>query len=93
MTPQDSVFDKGTLDTRRGDLMSVRVGLIHSVAGTMAISERSLLEAELIAIDEINKNGRKFRYRLEPFITEGASDPEIHLSLMIQERMAPGKRK
>ena len=93
MTPQDSVFDKGTLDTRRGDLMSVRVGLIHSVAGTMAISERSLLEAELIAIDEINKNGGIRGYRLEPFITECASDPESPLSLMIQERTAPGKRK
>jgi len=58
------------------DLQSVRVGLIHSLSGTMAISERPLLEAELLAIDEINKTGGILGCQIEPVIMDGASAPE-----------------
>jgi len=59
------------------DLQSVKVGLIHCLSGTMAISERSLLEAELLAIDEINKTGGILGCQIEPVTMDGASAPEL----------------
>jgi urea transport system substrate-binding protein len=35
----------------------VKVGILHSRSGTMAISENTVAEAELMAIEEINKAG------------------------------------
>ena len=35
----------------------IKVGILHSLTGTMAISEKSLKDVELMAIDEINKAG------------------------------------
>jgi urea transport system substrate-binding protein len=36
----------------------IKVGVLHSLSGTMAISEKSVLDATLMAIDEVNKNER-----------------------------------
>ncbi len=55
---------------------SVKVGLIHSLSGTMAISEGPLVEVELMAIDEINKTGGILGYQIEPVTMDGASVPE-----------------
>ena len=35
----------------------IKVGILHSLTGTMAISEKSVVDAELMAIDEINAKG------------------------------------
>ena len=35
----------------------IKVGVLHSLSGTMAISETSLKDVALMAIDEINKSG------------------------------------
>ncbi|MEW6497156.1 MAG: transporter substrate-binding protein, partial [Cyanobacteriota bacterium] len=35
----------------------VRVGILHSLSGTMAISEAPLVDAALMAIAEINQTG------------------------------------
>ncbi len=55
---------------------SVKVGLLHSLSGTMSISEQQLLDAELMAIDEINHNGGILGLRIEPIAADGASIPE-----------------
>ena len=47
-SPTSSTADSG--DT-------VKVGLLHSLSGTMAISETSVRDAELLAIEEINAAG------------------------------------
>ncbi len=39
----------------------VTVGILHSVTGTMAISETGSVEAEKLAIDQINAAGRRAR--------------------------------
>ena len=57
----------------RGD-DPIRVGILHSTTGPMAISERSMVEAELLAIEEINARGGLLGRRLEPVIADGASD-------------------
>jgi ABC-type branched-subunit amino acid transport system substrate-binding protein len=35
----------------------IKVGILHSLSGTMAISEKSVVDAEQLAIEEINKAG------------------------------------
>lgn len=53
---------------------TIKVGILHSLSGTMAISEVSLRDAELMAIEEINANGGVLGKKLEPVIEDGASD-------------------
>jgi urea transport system substrate-binding protein len=52
----------------------IKVGVLHSRTGTMAISEQSVIDAELLAIEEINKAGGVLGKQIEPIIEDGASD-------------------
>ena len=52
----------------------VRVGVLHSRTGTMAISERSVVDATLLAIDEINEAGGVLGRPVEAVIEDGESD-------------------
>src|SRR5580693_4070754 len=57
---------------------TIKVGILHSLSGTMAISETSLRDMLLFAFDEINaaggiKVGDK-SYMIEPVIVDGASN-------------------
>jgi len=52
----------------------IKVGILHSQSGTMAISEKSVIDAELLAIEEINKAGGVLGKQIEPIIEDGASD-------------------
>ncbi|ADB51916.1 urea ABC transporter substrate-binding protein [Conexibacter woesei] len=53
---------------------TIRVGVLHSLSGTMAISEVSVKDAELLAIEEINAAGGVMGKRVVPVIEDGASD-------------------
>ncbi len=55
----------------------VKVGLLHSLTGTMAISEVSVRDAELMAIAEINARGGVLGHRVEPIIEDAASNPSL----------------
>jgi urea transport system substrate-binding protein len=61
-----------SLSSSEGD--SVKVGILHSLSGTMAISEVSLRDAELMAIEEINAAGGVLGKQIEPIIEDVASD-------------------
>ncbi|MGQ9873322.1 urea ABC transporter substrate-binding protein [Leptodesmis sp.] len=52
----------------------VRIGILHSLTGSMTISERSLVDAALMAIAEINQAGGVLGQIIEPVIEDGASD-------------------
>ncbi|MFZ9269633.1 MAG: urea ABC transporter substrate-binding protein [Prochlorococcaceae cyanobacterium] len=56
----------------------VKVGILHSRSGTMAISENTVAEAELMAIDEINAKGGITidgkKLKIVPVEEDGASD-------------------
>lgn len=56
---------------------TVKVGLLHSLSGTMAISETSVRDAEKLAIDEINASGGVLGKKIEIVEEDGASDPQI----------------
>jgi urea transport system substrate-binding protein len=53
---------------------TVKVGVLHSLSGTMAISEKAVADAELMAIDEINATGGVLGKKIEPIKEDGASD-------------------
>ena len=53
---------------------TIPVGILHSLSGTMAISEISVRDSELLAIDEINKAGGVLGKQLKPVVEDGASD-------------------
>jgi urea transport system substrate-binding protein len=53
---------------------TVKVGIIHSLTGTMAMSEASVVDAEKLAIDEINASGGVLGKTVEPIVEDGASD-------------------
>jgi len=52
----------------------IKVGVLHSLTGTMAISESSVVDATQMAIDEINAEGGLLGRRLETVVVDGKSD-------------------
>src|SRR5215216_1379445 len=66
-----SVFSANAADT-------VKVGVLHSLSGTMAISETSLKDVLLFTFDEINKSGGVKAggksYLIEPVVVDPASN-------------------
>ncbi|MFV2087400.1 urea ABC transporter substrate-binding protein [Micromonospora sp. LOL_021] len=57
-----------------GDSDTIKVGILHSLSGTMAISEVTVRDAELLAIEEINAAGGVLGKQIEPVVEDGASD-------------------
>ncbi len=53
---------------------TIKVGVLHSLSGTMAISETSLKEVALMAIEEINAKGGVLGKKLEPVVVDPASN-------------------
>ena len=53
---------------------TIKVGILHSLSGTMAISETSVRDAEILAIEEINAAGGVLGKQIEYIVEDGASD-------------------
>lgn len=53
---------------------TVKVGVLHSLSGTMAISETSLRDILLFTFDEINAKGGVMGKKIEPVVVDGASN-------------------
>ncbi len=52
----------------------IKVGVLHSLTGTMAISEASVRDATLMAIEEINAQGGLLGRQIQPIVVDGKSD-------------------
>ncbi len=68
---------------------TVQVGILHSLSGALASRETPLVEAELMAIEEINATGGVLGKIIEPIVADGASDSgefENLVRKLIQER-------
>lgn len=52
----------------------IRVGILHSLTGPMAISETAMVEAEKLAIEEINNSGGLLGRPIEYIVADGKSD-------------------
>ena len=53
---------------------TIKVGVLHSLSGTMAISETVLKDVALMTIDEINAKGGLLGKKLEPVVVDPASN-------------------
>ena len=63
------------LDRLLVDRRPIVVGLLHSQTGPMAISEKSMIDAEVLALEEINAGGGILGRPVRWVIADGASDP------------------
>lgn len=52
----------------------IKIGILHSLSGTMAISEKSVVDAEKLAIKEINAAGGVLGKQIEAIVEDGASN-------------------
>src|SRR5579872_3845631 len=52
----------------------IRLGLLQSSTGAMMISEKSMIDAEMLAVDEINAKGGLLGRQIEVAIADGRSD-------------------
>jgi urea transport system substrate-binding protein len=52
----------------------IRLGLLQSRTGAMMISEKSMIDAEMMAVDEINARGGLIGRKIEVAIADGRSD-------------------
>ena len=70
----------------------IKVGVLHSLSGTMAISETTLKDAVLMLIDEQNKKGGLLGRPLEPVVVDPASNwplfAEKARQLLAQDKVA-----
>ncbi len=71
---------------------TIKVGILHSLSGTMAISETSLKDVALMAIEEINAKGGVLGRKLEPVVVDPASNwplfAEKARGLLTQDKVA-----
>src|SRR5689334_14972322 len=70
----------------------IKVGILHSLSGTMAISETSLKDTALMTIAEINASGGVMGRKLEPVVVDPASNwplfAEKARQLLTQDKVA-----
>src|SRR6266478_6205348 len=62
----------GALPARAAE--TIKVGILHSLSGTMAISETSLKDVALMTIDEINAKGGVLGRKIQPIVVDPASN-------------------
>ena len=71
---------------------TIKVGILHSLSGTMAISETVLKDVALMTIDEINAKGGVLGKKLEPVVVDPASNwplfAEKSRQLITQDKVA-----
>src|SRR6188472_2000438 len=58
----------------RAQAGTIKIGVLHSLSGTMAISETTLKDTILMMIDEQNKKGGLLGRKLEAVVVDPASD-------------------
>jgi urea transport system substrate-binding protein len=63
-----------TAEASKKDEGPIKVGVLHSLSGTMAISETSLKDVALMTFEEINEKGGLLGRKIEPVVVDPASD-------------------
>ena len=53
---------------------TIKVGVLHSLSGTMAISETTLKDTVLMLVDDLNKSGGLLGKKVEAVVVDPASD-------------------
>ncbi len=70
----------------------IKIGVLHSLTGTMSVSGISVKDATLLAVEEINASGGVLGHPLEAVIEDGASDFQTFAQkakkLLLEERVS-----
>ena len=78
--------------TVRADEDTIKIGILHSLSGTMAISESVLKDTVLMLIADQNRKGGLLGRKLEPIVVDPASDwdafAEKARELLTKEKVA-----
>src|SRR6266516_1899614 len=86
------VLGLATFTTARAADDTIKVGVLHSLSGTMAISETTLKDTMLFLIDEQNKKGGVLGKKLEAVVVDPASNwplfAEKARELLAKEKVA-----
>lgn len=69
---------------RHTGLSIVRIGILHALTGPMAISEKPMVEAEQLAIEEINAAGGVLGHQIEAVIADTQSKTDLAASKLEQ---------
>ena len=92
LTLSASLAAMGSISTFAQAADTIKVGILHSLSGTMAISETALKNTALMTIEEINAAGGVMGKMLEPVIVDPASDwplfAEKARQLLTQDKVA-----
>jgi urea transport system substrate-binding protein len=71
---------------------TVKIGVLHSLSGTMAISEVSLRDVVLMAVEEINAKGGVMGKKVSPVVVDPASNWDLFAEkakqLLLQDKVA-----
>src|SRR5262245_27496551 len=82
----------GTASSAFAQQKTVKIGVLHSLSGTMAISETVLKDEVLMAVEEINAAGGVMGAKIEPVVVDPASNwplfAEKARQLLTQDRVA-----
>ncbi len=82
----------GTSQSALAQQKTVKVGVLHSLSGTMAISETVLKDVALMAFEEINAKGGVLGMKIEPVVVDPASNwplfAEKARQLITQDKVA-----
>ncbi|MDO4641230.1 MAG: urea ABC transporter substrate-binding protein [Neisseria sp.] len=71
---QTSQAEPGSAPQAASGKDTIKVGILHSLSGTMAISESTLKDTVLMLIDEQNAKGGVLGKKLEPVVVDPASN-------------------
>lgn len=63
--------------TKKNRLEPIPVGVLFSLTGSLSVTEKPLVDATLMAIDEINKKGGVLGRQIKPIVVDGKSDAHI----------------
>lgn len=73
-------------------LVPINVGVLFSLTGSIALTEKPLADVTLMAIEEINKKGGVLGRKLNPIVVDGKSDTEQYkkeaLNLIQRDKVA-----
>ena len=74
------------------DKEPIKIGILHSLSGTMAISEVSLRDTVMMAVDEINAKGGVMGRMIKPVVVDPASNWDLFAEkakqLLLQDKVA-----
>ena len=72
-----SACDRAETPVEEATVEPIKVGILHSQTGTLAISETAVIDATILAIEDVNEQGGLLGRMLKPIVVDGSSDESV----------------